>query len=169
MKQIASQTPARHLTLARHQTLATPLAVSLLAVSSLLAGCATTAPAVVLSGAPASADDCAVMAATLEVFSRPLDGTGLKVIEVAAPESQPFLPQRPEQRGAGPISLRGCSFIEVQLVSQGPAVVLGRPEIHDDSVIVSYQEPGAAPVHEVLQREPHGGWRHVTAYLAPPL
>jgi hypothetical protein len=135
-----------------------------------LGACGTTGapvgPAIV--GAPASADDCAVMATTLEVFSRPLDGTGLKVLDVAMPESPPFMPQRPEQRGPTPISLRGCSFIEVQLVSHGPAVILGRPEIHDDNVIVSYQEPGAAPVHAVLQRTPDGHWQHIGALLTPP-
>jgi hypothetical protein len=144
-------------------------ALVLLAASSILAlgGCGTTsAPSgAVLTGAPASADDCAVMGATLEVFSRPLDGTGLKVLELATPESPSFMPQRPEQRGSGPISLRGCPFIEVQLVTRGPAVILGRPEIHDDTVIVSYQEPGSAPVHAVLQRTADGHWRHTAALL----
>jgi hypothetical protein len=144
------------------------LAVS--AATLALGACGTTSaptgPAIV--GTPASADDCAVMGATLEVFSRPLDGTGLKVLDVAVPENPPFMPQRPEQRGPTPISLRGCSFIEVQLVSRGPAVILGRPEIHDDRVIVSYQEPGAAPVHAVLQRAPDGHWQHIGALLNRP-
>ncbi|QTC90067.1 hypothetical protein [Brevundimonas goettingensis] len=144
------------------------LAVS--AATLALGACGTTSaptgPAIV--GTPASADDCAVMSTTLEVFSRPLDGTGLKVLDVAVPESPPFMPQRPEQRGPTPISLRGCSFIEVQLVSRGPAVVLGRPEIHDDRVIVSYQEPGASPVHAVLQRKPDGHWQHIGALLTRP-
>lgn len=148
-------------------------AFSLFALSAAtlaLGACGTTSaptgPALV--GAPASTDDCAVMATTLEVFSRPLDGTGLKVLEVATPENPPFMPQRPEQRASGPISLRNCSFIEVQLVSRGPAVVLRRPEIHDDRVIVSYQEPGASAVHAVLQRKPDGTWQHIAALLAPP-
>lgn len=148
-------------------------AFSLFAASSLalaLGACGTTGapsgPAIV--GSPASADDCAVMATTLEVFSRPLDGTGLKVLDVATPETPSFMPQRPEQRGTNPISLRNCRFIEVQLVSRGPAVILRRPEIHDDRVIVSYQEPGAGPVHAVLQRRPDGAWQHVGALLAPP-
>jgi hypothetical protein len=147
-------------------------ALALLAASLTLGlgACGTTAApsGPTLTGAPATADDCAVMGTTLEVFSRPLDGTGLKVLDVAVPESPSFLPQRPEQRGAGPISLRGCPFIEVQLVSRGPAVILGRPEIHDDTVIVSYQEPGAAPVHAVLQRTADGHWRHISALLTPP-
>lgn len=147
-------------------------AIVLTAASMFLAlgACGTTsAPSgPVLAGAPASGEDCAVMATTLEVFSRPVDGSGLKVLEVATPENPSFMPQRPEQRGSGPISLRGCPFIEVQLVSRGPAVVLGRPEIHDDTVIVSYQEPGSAPVHAVLQRKPDGHWQHISALLTAP-
>jgi hypothetical protein len=148
--------------------LAPVLAVS--AVALALGACGTTSapsgPAIV--GAPASPDDCAVMGTTLEVFSRPVDGSGLKVLDVAVPESPSFMPQRPEQRGSGPISLRGCRFIEVQLVPHGPAVILGRPEIHDDNVIVSYQEPGAAPVHAVLERTTDGHWRHTAALLTQP-
>ncbi len=148
----------------------TAAVVAVSAVTLALGACGTTGapsgPPIV--GTPASADDCAVMATTLEVFSRPLDGTGLKVLDVAVPENPPFMPQRPEQRGPTPISLRGCSFIEVQLVSRGPAVILGRPEIHDDRVIVSYQEPGATPVHAVLQRAPDGHWQHIGALLTPP-
>lgn len=147
-------------------------AIALIAASSLLAlgGCGTTGSrsGTMLASTPASADDCAVVGATLELFSRPLDGTGLKVMALAAPESPSFMPQRPEQRASGAISLRDCPFIDVQLVSQGPAVILGRPEIHDDTVIVSYQDPGSAPVHAVLERTRDGHWRHTGALLTAP-
>jgi hypothetical protein len=146
-------------------------ATVIIAASLVLAsgGCATTeAPSTSAVGASASVEDCAVLGATLEVFSRPIDGTGLKVLDLAVAEKPSFMPQRPEQRGPETISLRGCSFIEVQLVSRGPAVILGRPEIHDDDVIVSYQEPGATPVHAVLERTRDGHWRHTAALLTAP-
>lgn len=141
--------------------------VPLLLLAAGLTACGTTASRPGQISAPlASGEDCVVIAQTLELFDRPHDGSGLAVMEIAPLEVPAFQPQRPEQRASGPISLRSCALTEVRLVSQGPAVQLWRPEIHDDTVLVGYQEtPGDSRIHAVLERTPTGGWRHRGALL----
>jgi hypothetical protein len=131
--------------------------------------CGTTAARPVVAAAPlASGDDCMVLAQTLELFDRPHDGSGLAVMEVAQLETPAFQPQRPEQRAAGPISLKSCALTEVRLVREGPAVQLWRPEIHDDTVLVAYRETANdSVIHAVLERAPEGRWRNRGALLGP--
>ncbi|CAN5217654.1 hypothetical protein BH09PSE1_BH09PSE1_09820 [soil metagenome] len=141
----------------------------LLLVAVGMTGCGTTASRPGMASAPlASGEDCQVIAQTLELFDRPHDGSGLAVMEVAPLETPAFQAQRPEQRASGPISLRSCALTEVRLVNTGPAVQLWRPEIHDDTVLVGYQEtPGDSRIHAVLERTETGAWRHKGALLSP--
>jgi len=145
----------------------TLLSILLAAVGA--TACGTTAAPPVGALAPlASSEDCAVIAQALELFDRPHDGSGLAVMEVALLETPSFQPQRPEQRAHGPISLRSCALNDVRLVRQGSGVQLWRPEIHDDTVLVGYQEtPADRQIHAVLERTADGGWRHKGALLGP--
>ncbi|CAN5444053.1 hypothetical protein BH10PSE1_BH10PSE1_16150 [soil metagenome] len=139
----------------------------LLLAAAGLSACGTTAARPVAASAPlASGEDCQVIAQALELFDRPHDGSGLAVMEVAPLEVPAFQAQKPEQRANGPISLRSCALTEVRLVNTGPAVQLWRPEIHDDMVLVGYQETATdSRIHAVLERTAEGGWRNKGALL----
>ena len=136
-----------------------------------LAGCATTgtsrAPDPALNARPASSEDCRVIAMTLELFPRPADGTPLKVADVALVQSPSFRPQTPEQVAHEPLSLRTCRAILVAFVPSGATVVLNRPEIHDNSVLVRYREGQQTAVYAELERTPEGHWRHIGAFISP--
>lgn len=146
-----------------------PLAPALAAVLAAVLGlsaCATTPE--VINAPYASAQDCAVIAAALELFPIPEDGSAMKVYAIAVPETPPFRPQRPEQRSPGPLNLRACNFGRVvEWVTANPSFTLGRPEIHDDMVIVPYSDrSGARPVYAVLEPTENGGWRHRGALVS---
>lgn len=138
-------------------------------LGAVLSGCATTGatgPTTdrYLNARPASAEDCAVISMTLELFSRPADGSPLKVSDVALPVTPSFRPQRPEQVANEPLSLRGCRAIQAEFVAADARVVLSRPEIHDDGVFVRYRENDQPAVFAKLERTAEGHWRHVGAY-----
>jgi len=138
----------------------------ILTAATALAGCATTPAGVVAPWAQMA--DCEVVMTALDAFSRPLDGP-LLVNAIAQPENPPFLPQKPEQRSPGPFDMSSCQIQDVEFVASGGTVTLGRPEIHDESVIVPYREQGGTLVHAELERTPQGFWRHKSAYLAAPV
>jgi len=134
--------------------------------SAALSGCATTPAGPTAPWAQMA--DCEVIMTALDAFSRPLDGP-LLVNAIATPETPPFLPQKAEQRSPGPFDMSSCQIPDVEFVPTGGTVTLGRPEIHDESVIVPYREQGGTLVHAELERTPQGFWRHKSAYLAAPV
>lgn len=144
----------------------------ILTAAWLLAGCATTGssgPAIdrYLNARPASAEDCAVVGITLELFSRSLDGSPLRVSDLALVQSPPFRPQAAHQVAREPLSLRNCRALQAEFVATGATVTLNRPEIHDASVLVRYREGDQPAVYAELERTASGSWRHVGAYVAP--
>lgn len=148
--------------------------LTVLAVTGLsfaLSSCATTGggggPDPVLNARPASQEDCRVIAMTLELFPRPADGSTLKVADIALVQSPPFRPQTPEQVAHEPLSLHTCRAIRVEFVRTGATVVLNRPEIHDQSVIVRYREGQQTAIYAELERTPQGHWRHIGAFVSP--
>ena len=145
----------------------TATAVALALGLGSMAGCATT-DSLVTNAPYAAMPDCTVIAAALELFPEPEDGSDLKVYAIAIPEDPPFMPQKPEQRSPGPLNLTTCDLIGIAWVLTNPTVTLGRPEIHDDVVVVPYSEGYQRPVHAVLEPTPEGGWRHKSAILSAP-
>lgn len=144
----------------------------ILAMTSVLTGCAASGSASpagdrYLNAKPASAEDCAVVGITLELFSRPLDGSPLKVSDLALVQSPPFRPQAPHQIARDPLSLRNCRALQAEFVSSGATVTLNRPEVHDQTVLVRYREGNQPAVYAELERTPTGSWRHKGAYVAP--
>lgn len=153
----------------KHATFCTALG---LAAISLLAGCATTGATGssgdrYLNARPASAEDCAVVGITLELFSRPLDGSPLKVSDLALVQTPPFRPQAAHQAAREPLSLRNCRALQAEFVASGATVTLNRPEVHDRTVLVRYREGNQPAVYAELERTPSGSWRHIGAYVAP--
>ena len=143
-----------------------------LGMAALLAGCATTGstgPTTdrYANARPASAEDCAVVGITLELFSRPVDGSPLKVSDLALVQSPPFRPLAAHQAAREPLSLRSCRAIQAEFVSSGATGTLNRPEVHERTVLVRYREGTQPAVYAELERTPTGSWRHIGAYIAP--
>ena len=157
----------------KHAAFRPPFGLGLgLAATAILAGCATTGSTGPTADRyantrPASAEDCAVVGIALELFSRPLDGSPLKVSDLALVQTPPFRPQAAHQTAREPLSLRNCRALQAEFVATGATVTLNRPEVHDRTVLIRYREGSQPAVYAEMERTPSGSWRHIGAYVAP--